>query len=51
MPLHLLLTGAPGEQDRRLVVEQVPSYGMVDEPQELRCGSSSCRPASNEPVP
>jgi hypothetical protein len=34
-PLHLLLTGAPGEQDRRLVVEQVPSYAMVDEQQEL----------------
>ena len=34
-PLHLLLTGEPGEQDRRLVVEQVPSYAMVDEQQEL----------------
>jgi hypothetical protein len=34
-PLHLLLTGKPGEQDRRLVVEQVPSYAMVDEQQEL----------------
>ena len=34
-PIHLLLTGAPGEQDRRLLVEQVPSYAMVDEPQEL----------------
>ena len=34
-PLHLLLTGEPGERDRRLVVEQVPSYGMVDEQQQL----------------
>jgi hypothetical protein len=34
-PLHLLLTGAPGERDRRLVVDEVPSYGMVGEPQEL----------------
>ena len=28
-PLHLLLTGAPGEHDRRLLVEQVPNYAMV----------------------
>ena len=34
-PLHLLLTGQPGEWDRRLVVDQVPSYAMVDEQQEL----------------
>jgi hypothetical protein len=33
--LHLLLTGAPGERDRRLVVDEVPNYGMVGEPQEL----------------
>jgi hypothetical protein len=26
--LHLLLTGEPGEWDRRLVVDEVPSYGM-----------------------
>jgi hypothetical protein len=34
-PLHLLLTGAPGERDRRLVVEQVPNYAMVGEQQAL----------------
>lgn len=34
-PLHLLLTGSPDESDRQLVVEQVPSYGMVGERQEL----------------
>ncbi len=28
-PLHLLLTGQHDERDRRLVVEQVPNYGMV----------------------
>jgi hypothetical protein len=50
-PLHLLLTGAPGEQDRRLVVDQVPSYGMVDEPQELTLRVEQLpAPASNEPV-
>ena len=34
-PLHLLLTGQRDEQDRRLLVEEVPSYGMVGDPQEI----------------
>ncbi|HET9539119.1 MAG TPA: hypothetical protein VFQ46_00820, partial [Candidatus Limnocylindria bacterium] len=50
-PIHLLLTGAPGEQDRRLVVEQVPSYAMVDEPQELTLRVEQLpAPASDQPV-
>jgi hypothetical protein len=50
-PIHLLLTGAPGEQDRRLLVEQVPSYAMVDEPQELTLRVEQLpAPASNQPV-
>lgn len=28
-PIHLLLTGAPGERDRRIVIDQVPGYGLV----------------------
>ncbi len=28
-PLHVLLTGARGETDRRLVVKKAPSYGIV----------------------
>jgi len=28
-PIHALLTGHPGEQDRRLVVLQAPSYALV----------------------
>ncbi|MGE4561729.1 MAG: hypothetical protein AAEC10_02225, partial [Rhodospirillales bacterium] len=28
-PVHVLLTGRAGETDRRLVVEQAPSYGIV----------------------
>lgn len=28
-PLHVLLTGRPGEADRRLVVEDAPSFGIV----------------------
>ena len=49
-PLHLLLTGAPDEQDRRLVVEKVPSYGMVDEPQALTLRVEELPEAGNEPV-
>jgi hypothetical protein len=50
-PIHLLLTGAPGEQDRRLMVEQVPSYAMVDEPQELTLRVEQLpAPASDQPV-
>ncbi len=28
-PVHLLLTGRPGERDRRIVIDQVPGYGLV----------------------
>ena len=28
-PLHVLLSGHPGERDRRLVVNQAPSFGLV----------------------
>ncbi len=28
-PLHVLLTGKPGEADRRLVVKEAPSFGLV----------------------
>jgi hypothetical protein len=28
-PLHVLLSGKPGEVDRRLVIEQAPSFGLV----------------------
>ncbi len=34
-PVHALLTGARGERDRRLVVEQAPSYAIVGKPQQL----------------
>ena len=29
VPLHVLLTGRPGERDRRLSIEKAPGYGMV----------------------
>jgi hypothetical protein len=50
-PLHLLLTGEPDEQDRRLVVDEVPNYGMVGEPQELTLRVEELpAAASGEPV-
>ncbi len=35
-PLHVLLTGAPEERDRRLVVEQAPAFGIVGKSIGLR---------------
>jgi len=34
-PLHLLLSGQDGERDRRLVITNAPSYGIVGRPQTL----------------
>jgi hypothetical protein len=34
-PIHLLLTGQHDERDRRLVVEQVPNYGMVGDQEQI----------------
>lgn len=34
-PLHVLLTGRPGEVDRRLAVQAAPSFAMVGEQQTL----------------
>ncbi len=28
-PVHVLLSGAPGERDRRLVIDRAPAYGLV----------------------
>ncbi len=34
-PLHVLLPGKPGEVDRRLVIEQAPSFGLVSKTVDL----------------
>ncbi|MEM8949122.1 MAG: hypothetical protein AAGA21_02020 [Pseudomonadota bacterium] len=34
-PVHVLLSGRQGETDRRLVVDEVPSYGVVGDPLEI----------------
>ncbi len=35
-PLHALVTGVPGEVDRRLVVEKAPRFGLVGSEQTIR---------------
>ncbi|MBT3306514.1 MAG: hypothetical protein HN377_08520, partial [Alphaproteobacteria bacterium] len=35
-PVHVLLTGKPDEQDRRLVIEQAPGYGIVGQEVTIR---------------
>ena len=35
-PVHVLLTGKPGESDRRLVIEQAPGYGIVGKEVTIR---------------
>jgi hypothetical protein len=34
-PIHVLLTGQPNQSDRRVIVEQAPSYGLIDRDLEL----------------
>ena len=34
-PLHTLITGKPGEKDRRLVLVEGPRFALVDKPLEL----------------
>ena len=34
-PVHVLLTGRPDERDRRLVVENAPTFGMVNQDLEV----------------
>ncbi|MDA0262407.1 MAG: hypothetical protein O3A21_09480, partial [Proteobacteria bacterium] len=35
-PVHVLLSGGKGERDRRLVIEQAPSYGIVGKELEIK---------------
>lgn len=34
-PLHLIVTGDPSKQDRRVIVQQAPSFGLVDKQIEV----------------
>lgn len=35
-PVHVLLTGVPGDWDRRLVIEEAPAYALIGEPASIR---------------
>ncbi len=35
-PVHVLLTGQPGDWDRRLVIEEAPAYGLIGKPVTIR---------------
>ena len=35
-PVHVLLTGRPQDWDRRLVIEQAPAFGLVDQEVRIR---------------
>ena len=48
-PLHVLLTGAPDERDRRLALEQAPGYGIVGDEVTLTVRVIDDR-AEGEPV-
>ncbi|HRY24433.1 MAG: hypothetical protein H6852_02735 [Geminicoccaceae bacterium] len=52
-PFHVLLTGRPDEFDRRIVVEQAPTFGVVGEPVPvtLRIATTPEAAASAEPLP
>ncbi len=43
-PVHSLITGSPNEVDRRLVLEQVPSYGIIGEDGSIRLRVDEGRP-------
>jgi len=49
-PIHALLTGRRGEQDRRLVVVRAPAYGLVDRPVTLTLRVDD-QGQSSQPIP
>ncbi len=49
VPLHALITGAPGERDRRLVVTRAPGYALVGK--TVTIGLRIDDPGASGPVP
>lgn len=51
-PVQALLTGSPGETDRRVVIEQAPAYGLVGTPVSVRyrIDELGAAPAARVPV-
>jgi hypothetical protein len=50
-PVHLLLTGGKDERDRRVVVEQAPAYGIVDQEVEISYRVEQTGPAPGKGGP
>jgi len=50
-PIHTLLTGAPGEVDRRLVVVRAPTFGLVDKPVTVTIRVEDSESRNHDPVP
>ena len=52
-PLHVLLTGDPQAMDRRVVIEQAPRFGIVDEPITIsfRVDETGPAPSTSRPIP
>lgn len=49
-PVHVLLSGSKGERDRRLIVEQAPSYGIVGRVLELKVRVEDMGAETGRPV-
>ncbi len=49
-PVHVLLSGREGERDRRLIVEQAPSYGIVGRVLELKVRVEDADEEAGRPV-
>ncbi|GAA0576371.1 hypothetical protein [Caenispirillum bisanense] len=51
-PVHTLLTGEPGQTDRRLVVETAPDFGLVGRPVEVtvRVVDENAPPGATAPL-
>lgn len=50
-PVHLLLTGRNAERDRRIVVEQAPAFGLVDQEVEVTYRVEQMGPKSDSDEP
>ncbi len=49
-PIHALITGAPGEVDRRIVVVRAPTFGLVDKPVSVTIRVEDSDGRNHEPV-
>jgi hypothetical protein len=49
-PIHTVLTGTPGEVDRRLVVVRAPTFGLVDKPVTVTIRVEDSDKSTREPV-